>query len=120
MFTRLVRYVPIKVNILIWHLGMDRLKNQDNLQHKGTNLDFTCSPCCDIVVESINHVFFSCRVASEVWRSISTRRGGNNSNIVYMGDMLQWIDNMSGSLAKRGIMTSIFILLFGGAMELSE
>lgn len=58
--------MPIKANILAWCIGLDRFPMRINLERKGIDLESTGCPCCDGLLESVNHVFFSCVIASQL------------------------------------------------------
>ncbi|KAL4583708.1 hypothetical protein LXL04_008291 [Taraxacum kok-saghyz] len=101
--TRWVQFVPIKVNILVWRLGLVRLPTLDNLNCKG--VDFNSMLCR--MVESIVHVFFVCNIACEVWRGIGIWIGENNFKSQNMGNLYHWIDNNTGDLKKRNVLMVI-------------
>ncbi|GKE47580.1 RNA-directed DNA polymerase, eukaryota, reverse transcriptase zinc-binding domain protein [Tanacetum coccineum] len=64
--TRWNNVLPKKVNIFIWRLRLDRLPHRLNLSKRGLEIDFISCPICNNHVESNNHIFFSCDVASSV------------------------------------------------------
>ena len=98
--TRWLRFVPIKVNVLVWRLGLGRLPTRDNLVRKGVDLNSMLCPSCSGVVESIAHVFFECDVANEVWRGVGIWIGDTTFQPHNMGDIYNRIDN-TGDLKKK-------------------
>ncbi|XP_022031534.1 uncharacterized protein LOC110932514 [Helianthus annuus] len=65
------KWVPKKVNILVWRAQMGRIATLDALSKRNCfNGDERCILCND-GLESADHLFRSCSVASEVWYLIS-------------------------------------------------
>ncbi|GKB48739.1 RNA-directed DNA polymerase, eukaryota, reverse transcriptase zinc-binding domain protein, partial [Tanacetum coccineum] len=69
--TRWVTIVPIKINVHAWKVKLDRLPTRFNILRRGMDIDSIVCPSCGVAVESVNHVFFSCHIAREVFHSIS-------------------------------------------------
>ncbi|GJS32808.1 ribonuclease H-like domain-containing protein [Tanacetum coccineum] len=62
--------IPRKVNIFIWKLSLDRLPHRLNLFLRGIDiLTISCSSC-NANVESANHIFFECIIASDMWKLV--------------------------------------------------
>ncbi|GJT89434.1 RNA-directed DNA polymerase, eukaryota, reverse transcriptase zinc-binding domain protein, partial [Tanacetum coccineum] len=59
--TRWNRCVPIKVNIFLWRLVLNKLATRVNLGRKGIDVDSTLCPICGDDVETVNHIFFLLR-----------------------------------------------------------
>ncbi|GJZ47857.1 RNA-directed DNA polymerase, eukaryota [Tanacetum coccineum] len=68
--TRWVKCIPIKINVLVWRARRDCLPTRHNLSRRGIPLDSVLCPLCDASVEDSQHVFFSCVIAQDVFRSI--------------------------------------------------
>ncbi|PWA44358.1 RNA-directed DNA polymerase, eukaryota, Reverse transcriptase zinc-binding domain protein [Artemisia annua] len=63
-------WVPIKVNILMWRIEMNRIPTRLALHHRHIFLtDLTC-PLCEVVDESSCHVLADCGFSFCVWSSI--------------------------------------------------
>ena len=62
--------LPIKVNIHSWHLKFDRLPTRFNLDIRDIDLHSTRCPVCDGAIETAQHLFVECEVASNLWNSI--------------------------------------------------
>ena len=111
---RWLRFVPIKVNSLVWRLSLGRLPTLDNLDRKGVDMNSMLCPSCSGVVESIGHVFFECVIATEVWRGVGFWIGDRSFQPHNMGEIYSWIDN-SGDFKRRNALlvisyTSIWVL----------
>ncbi|GKA04803.1 RNA-directed DNA polymerase, eukaryota [Tanacetum coccineum] len=75
--TRWVKYVPIKINVFAWKVFLDRLPTRSNLQHRGVLVSDLLCPLCSSAQEDSSHLFFSCRLATDIVRlqSDMTPRG---------------------------------------------
>ena len=60
------KFVPIKVNVLVWKLMNNFLPTRFNISRKGIVLDSIICPNCDVGVETVGHLFFSCSMAREI------------------------------------------------------
>ncbi|GAU19616.1 hypothetical protein TSUD_383110 [Trifolium subterraneum] len=66
-----LRSVPLKVNIFVWRLFLDRLPTKSNLLRRGSlgAENVYCSTMCG-TTEDLNHLFFQCDVYSRLWLMI--------------------------------------------------
>nr|GEZ79832.1 RNA-directed DNA polymerase, eukaryota [Tanacetum cinerariifolium] len=71
--TRWVGYVPIKVNVLAWKIKIDALPTRQKISRRGIDIQSITCPVCDNGVESLDHLFFRCRLARQISRKIATR-----------------------------------------------
>nr|GEU95458.1 RNA-directed DNA polymerase, eukaryota [Tanacetum cinerariifolium] len=69
--TRWIKSVPNKVNILAWKVKFDGLPTRLNISRRGIMIDSIIFPICDRGVESSNHMFFMCNLASNLSCMIS-------------------------------------------------
>nr|GEV14604.1 RNA-directed DNA polymerase, eukaryota [Tanacetum cinerariifolium] len=58
--TRWVNYIPIKINIFAWKVSLDKLPTRLNLSLRGLDIPSILCPICNICVESMSHLLFSC------------------------------------------------------------
>ncbi|GJW85560.1 RNA-directed DNA polymerase, eukaryota, reverse transcriptase zinc-binding domain protein [Tanacetum coccineum] len=65
--TRWNRNVPIKVNVFLWRLALNKLPSKVNLDRIGIDVDSTLCSICGEDVETVNHIFFSCEMAKDLW-----------------------------------------------------
>ncbi|GJU55544.1 RNA-directed DNA polymerase, eukaryota [Tanacetum coccineum] len=68
--TRWTRCIPIKINIFIWKLRLNKLPTLDNMNSKGIDVDSLLCPICHNYVECTDHLFFACDMAKEMWSSL--------------------------------------------------
>lgn len=64
--TRWNKNVPIKINVFLWRLTLNKLPSRMNLDRKGIDLDFLLCPICQEDVETVNHIFFNCKLAKDL------------------------------------------------------
>ena len=62
--------IPRKVNIFMWRLLLDRLPHRLNLSLRGMDIPAISCSSCNGNVESANHIFFECIIASEIWKLV--------------------------------------------------
>nr|GEV83573.1 RNA-directed DNA polymerase, eukaryota [Tanacetum cinerariifolium] len=62
--------IPRKVNIFMWRLLLDRLPYRLNLSLCGMDIPAIFCSSCNGNVESANHIFFECIIASEMWKLV--------------------------------------------------
>ncbi|GKA72771.1 RNA-directed DNA polymerase, eukaryota [Tanacetum coccineum] len=68
--TRWIKAVPLKINIHAWKVSLDCLPTRINISRRGMDIESILCPMCDNAAESASHLFFTCRVAKEVFRKI--------------------------------------------------
>ncbi|GJZ55138.1 RNA-directed DNA polymerase, eukaryota [Tanacetum coccineum] len=68
--TRWLKEVPIKVNIFVWKMLLNKLPTRVNLSKRGLEVESLNCCICDNSPESLFHVMFECMVAKDVWRLI--------------------------------------------------
>ncbi|GJS98551.1 RNA-directed DNA polymerase, eukaryota, reverse transcriptase zinc-binding domain protein [Tanacetum coccineum] len=64
--------LPSKINISSWKILHKRLPTRFNLDRRGVGLDSTRCPVCDEDIETEEHLFTSCFIATETWRRVFT------------------------------------------------
>ncbi|GKD63237.1 RNA-directed DNA polymerase, eukaryota, reverse transcriptase zinc-binding domain protein, partial [Tanacetum coccineum] len=64
--------LPSKINISSWRILHKRLPTRFNLDRRGVGLDSTRCPVCDEDIETEEHLFTSCFIATETWRRVFT------------------------------------------------
>ncbi|GKD73279.1 RNA-directed DNA polymerase, eukaryota, reverse transcriptase zinc-binding domain protein [Tanacetum coccineum] len=62
------KFLPAKVNILVWRIMNKRVPTRVNLDKRGIDLDSVRCPLCDNDIETEDHLFASCTIANDVWK----------------------------------------------------
>ncbi|GJY28671.1 RNA-directed DNA polymerase, eukaryota, reverse transcriptase zinc-binding domain protein [Tanacetum coccineum] len=70
--TRWLKAVPIKVNVHAWKVKLDSLPTRFNLYRRGLDIPSILCPICGKAAETTSHIFFSCSMARDIYRKIST------------------------------------------------
>ncbi|GJW29049.1 reverse transcriptase domain, reverse transcriptase zinc-binding domain protein [Tanacetum coccineum] len=65
--TRWNKSLPIKINVHTWRLYLDRLPTRCNLDSRGIDLHSSRCPVCDGDIETAQHLFIDCPIASGLW-----------------------------------------------------
>nr|GFA42365.1 RNA-directed DNA polymerase, eukaryota, reverse transcriptase zinc-binding domain protein [Tanacetum cinerariifolium] len=65
------KYVPIKVNILVWKILNNSLPTKFNISRRGILIDSIICPNCDVGVETVRHLFFSCSMSRDIFNLIA-------------------------------------------------
>lgn len=68
--TRWGNLIPMKVNIFVWRLLLNRLPTRMAIAGKGISISNTCCPICGLFEEDVEHLFFLCEVAIKMWELI--------------------------------------------------
>ncbi|GJT52416.1 RNA-directed DNA polymerase, eukaryota, reverse transcriptase zinc-binding domain protein [Tanacetum coccineum] len=66
--TRWCKILPIKINIFVWRMLLDRLPTRINLTNRGLDIPSVLCPNCGVEAETRNHLFFSCSMALDLFR----------------------------------------------------
>ncbi|GKE61089.1 RNA-directed DNA polymerase, eukaryota [Tanacetum coccineum] len=68
--TRWIKGIPIKGNVFVWKMVLDRLPTRSNLSRRNVVLSSSICPICEESLEDRNHIFFSCSLARDITRLI--------------------------------------------------
>jgi hypothetical protein len=97
--------VPPKIHLFLWVLSHNRLATVDNLNRKGMTKPVQCVFCEEN--ESINHLFFECVVAREVWKYVSEylgyKIGGDYLSTKWLSKKKFYCANIISTAVLRGL-----------------
>ncbi|GKB50694.1 RNA-directed DNA polymerase, eukaryota [Tanacetum coccineum] len=65
-----INVIPRKVNVFVWRAVLGRLPVRVELDKRGIDIDSILCPCCENVVELIDHNLVLCEKALKVWDKI--------------------------------------------------
>ncbi|GJR74301.1 putative RNA-directed DNA polymerase [Tanacetum coccineum] len=99
--TRWWKILPRKVNVFVWRLTLDRLLTRLNLSLRGLEIPSILCPMCYNGVESVDHVFFGCELAFNIWRLIRVWTNINMSSFSSWFDWFQWFDDWRASKGDK-------------------
>ncbi|GKB82119.1 reverse transcriptase domain, reverse transcriptase zinc-binding domain protein [Tanacetum coccineum] len=92
--TRWNKNLPIKINVFSWRLIRDRMPTHFNLDLRGIVVDSTRFPVCDEAIETSQHLFVECTIASSLCSMVATWWGFANFPKI-LGDLIQWGDRVT-------------------------
>ncbi|GJZ05566.1 putative RNA-directed DNA polymerase, eukaryota, reverse transcriptase zinc-binding domain protein [Tanacetum coccineum] len=87
--------LPSKINILSWRILHKRLPTRFNLDRRGVDLDSIRCPVCDEDIETEEHLFTSCYIATETWRRVFTWWKIHDTSITSLSDAVNLADSIS-------------------------
>nr|GEX00314.1 RNA-directed DNA polymerase, eukaryota [Tanacetum cinerariifolium] len=105
--TRWNRSLPKKINIFIWKALRDRLPTRWNLSRKGIELDTLLCPICDSNIETVDHTFWTCSLATSIWNKIFDWLDIDAPSPVHIKDIFTWINDLRVSTTKKSILEVI-------------
>nr|GFA78038.1 RNA-directed DNA polymerase, eukaryota [Tanacetum cinerariifolium] len=109
--TRWVKLVPIKVNVLAWRLALNKLPTRFNMSGR------VC-PVCNVGAEMVDHLFFSCSVASSIMAKVLGWWGFLESGISSYHGWVSWFEGLRlQKVAKDYLEATIFISWFMNYLE---
>ncbi|GKC38107.1 RNA-directed DNA polymerase, eukaryota, reverse transcriptase zinc-binding domain protein, partial [Tanacetum coccineum] len=109
--TRWNRSVPIKVNVFLWRLALNKLPTRVILERKGIDIDSTLCSICGEDVETVNHIFFSCETAKDLWALLARWWSLDIPICSNFLDWSTWLDSLHLSSKEK-----LFLEGVGGAL----
>lgn len=98
------KWVPTKINVFVWRLIQDRIPTLPNLKRRNIinqeEADF-CRLCEEKEEESIMHLFFNCRFASQIWKLVMDWLDFQLTPDVYVKDQLTKFANSFHEKSKE-------------------
>ncbi|XP_071709291.1 uncharacterized protein [Rutidosis leptorrhynchoides] len=107
--TTWLKSLPKKVNIFWWRFKRDALPVRCNLSARSIVEDSTTCPMCNSSSENIDHLFFGCTVALDVWRLIRVWLDCNLPVFNCWMDVETWIEGASLSTSALLRIQSIIV-----------
>nr|GEV32532.1 RNA-directed DNA polymerase, eukaryota, reverse transcriptase zinc-binding domain protein [Tanacetum cinerariifolium] len=92
--TRWIIRIPIKVYIFFWRLMLNKLPSRVNLDRRGIDVDSILCPTCQEDVETINHIFFSCYMALELWAKLARWWDLDIPICANYFEWIEWLDSL--------------------------
>ncbi|XP_071704148.1 uncharacterized protein [Rutidosis leptorrhynchoides] len=99
--------IPIKVNIFIWRLNLNRLPTLSNLESRNILVDRDCCALCDVSEEDRDHLFIRCDTSYQIWCRIGVWLGISFPILDSVEDLWNWIDSYPANDTKKLILQSI-------------
>ncbi|GJY21255.1 RNA-directed DNA polymerase, eukaryota [Tanacetum coccineum] len=104
------KILPIKLNIFLWSMFLDKLPTKSNLSARGVAIPCTLFTNRGSVVETRNHLFFGCSMASDLFQLLGRWW---NIQVPTFSDFSSWESWFASlrlnSLQKRTLVSIFFI-----------
>nr|GEZ42040.1 RNA-directed DNA polymerase, eukaryota, reverse transcriptase zinc-binding domain protein [Tanacetum cinerariifolium] len=112
LHTRWSKVLPIKLNIFWWRMFLDRLPTRSNLYNKGIDIPCVLCPNCEAVIESHNHLLFSCSMSMDLVRLFGRWW---NIHVPNLGDPSSWdlwFKGLNLSSNQKQIIEAFFVSMW--------
>ncbi|GJZ73768.1 RNA-directed DNA polymerase, eukaryota [Tanacetum coccineum] len=106
--------VPRKVNVFIWRALNGRIPVRNDLDKKGIDLDSILCPCCENVLESVDHCLVTCEKALYIWERMYAWWGIAVVDVFTIKDILQHSGGRSLGKEADALWHAVVILLLNG------
>ncbi|GJU66380.1 RNA-directed DNA polymerase, eukaryota [Tanacetum coccineum] len=120
MSTRWSRFIPIKVNVLVWRLCLDKLPTLMNLDKKGIDVPSLLCPVCSDQVETADHLFFSCGMAQDLWGLLARWCQLDFPVISNIAEWFSWLDSTHLSKYARSSLEGMVYLELPQCLDFFE
>nr|GEZ31425.1 RNA-directed DNA polymerase, eukaryota [Tanacetum cinerariifolium] len=106
--TRWIKYVPIKLNVFAWKVRLNRLPTRVNLQHRGVLVSDPLCPICCSEDEDSAHIFFRCRLVTDIVRLVCRWWNMAWSSFGSYSDWLHWFNDIRLSPKVKDLLEGVF------------
>ncbi|GJV62122.1 RNA-directed DNA polymerase, eukaryota [Tanacetum coccineum] len=112
--TRWVRLVPIKINVHAWKVKSNSLPTRFNISRRGILIDSLKCGTCDMGVETVNHLFFSCTLVRNLVDLIVRWWNVTRVDIDSYSDWVLWIQNLRLPIKNKRMLEGVFYIMWKG------
>nr|GEY01154.1 RNA-directed DNA polymerase, eukaryota [Tanacetum cinerariifolium] len=106
--TRWVKYVPIKVNIIVWKVKSNAFPTRFNISRRGMDIDSIICPICNAGVEMTNHLFFQCNVVRQIMRKISSWWNVDYLDVNSYEEWRAWLVSIRIQSRLKGVLEGVY------------
>ncbi|GJZ72934.1 RNA-directed DNA polymerase, eukaryota, reverse transcriptase zinc-binding domain protein [Tanacetum coccineum] len=110
--TRWVRLVPIKINVHAWKVKSNSLPTRFNISRRGILIDSLKCGTCDMGVETVNHLFFSCTLVRNLVDLIVRWWNVTRVDIDSYSDWVLWIQNLRLPIKNKRMLEGVFYIMW--------
>ncbi|GJU35841.1 RNA-directed DNA polymerase, eukaryota [Tanacetum coccineum] len=106
------KILPIKVNVFLWRMFLDRLPTRPNLAKRGVNIPSFLCPNCGTDIESRNHLFFGCSMAIDLFKLLGRWWNIHIPVFVDPSSWYSWLGSLKISSLQKSILEASFYSLW--------
>nr|GEW66678.1 RNA-directed DNA polymerase, eukaryota, reverse transcriptase zinc-binding domain protein [Tanacetum cinerariifolium] len=106
--TRWVKSIPIKINVFVWKVYLDRLPTRLNLIRRGVHVPSLSCPVCNAAYEDMSHLLFSCDLANDVVRLVCRWWNLTWSPLGWYSEWLSWFNSIRLCSRYKGMLEGVF------------
>ncbi|GJR22729.1 RNA-directed DNA polymerase, eukaryota [Tanacetum coccineum] len=110
--TRWVCLVPIKINVHAWKVKSNSLPTRFNISRRGILIDSLKCGTCDMGVETVNHLFFSCTLVRNLVDLIVRWWNVTRVDIDSYSDWDLWIQNLRLLIKNKRMLEGVFYIMW--------
>nr|GEX70656.1 RNA-directed DNA polymerase, eukaryota, reverse transcriptase zinc-binding domain protein [Tanacetum cinerariifolium] len=110
--TRLIKYVPIKINVHAWKVMSDSIPTRFNISRRGICIDSIRCVFCDKGVETSNQLFFSCCLVRQVSRLIMRWWDVPEAEFESYEGWLSWLVNLRLPHKNKLLLEGVFYVMW--------
>ncbi|GJY48454.1 RNA-directed DNA polymerase, eukaryota, reverse transcriptase zinc-binding domain protein [Tanacetum coccineum] len=105
--TRWNRLIPNKVNVFIWRLMLNKLPTRVNLDRRDIDVGSILCPICLEDIETVNHIFFSCNMAKDLWSMFAIWWDIDIPVCANVSEWFEWLDDLAVSNKVRSYIDGV-------------
>ncbi|PWA40157.1 reverse transcriptase domain, Reverse transcriptase zinc-binding domain protein [Artemisia annua] len=110
--TRWSKFLPKKVNIMVWKMIMDRIPTRVNLDARGVDIPFVLCPICEGCSETVNHIFFECSFVTQVYNRFARWWDIHIPGLSSYVQWLEWFDSVRLPRVHKQLLEAAFMSLW--------
>ena len=95
------------MNVFIWKLRLNKLPTLVNMDKIGIDVASLLCPVCNDHVETVDHLFFSCGMAKDLWGLLASWCSLDIPEVSNIAGWFSWLDASHGSKYARTILEGI-------------
>ncbi|GKB94866.1 RNA-directed DNA polymerase, eukaryota, reverse transcriptase zinc-binding domain protein [Tanacetum coccineum] len=111
--TRWIRHIPIKINVFLWRLNLNSIPSRVNLDRRGIEVDSLLCPTRYLDVETVNHIFFNCEMAKDLWALLAKWWELDIPICANISEWYSWLDGVRVASKSRLILEGVGFIFLG-------
>ncbi|GJX71922.1 RNA-directed DNA polymerase, eukaryota [Tanacetum coccineum] len=110
--TRWVRFVPIKINVIAWKVKSNSLPSRFNISRRGIPLDSINYGICDLGVETVSHLFFSCDLVRQLSILIARWWCVPYVGVESYAEWVAWLNSLRLPSKNKSMLEGVFYIMW--------